>query len=143
MKRPLSKRPGTPADSVRDALTRSQLTEVGAVVIAWNHLEFNIDNIIEYGLSLPEFIADDVIGRIHGMDGKIAIIRLMATDVCLVFSASMRKRIDSTMSAVGECKNARDAVAHARAMSHGAPHITQTSGGRGKMCSSYFLRLTP
>lgn len=129
---------GFPAGSIRDVFTRSQLAEVGAVVLAWNHLELYLDQAIGMGLSFPELIQHEITGRIHGVDGKIAIMHLMISSYCLVFSNSIRKRVESTMSAVGECKTYRDAVAHARAVHGKVGPIVETSGARGKMFDLLF-----
>lgn len=129
---------GVPAGSVRDVFTRSQLAEVGAVVLAWNHLELRLDQSIGYGLELPELIEHEVVGRLHGIDGKIAIVRLLAGRGHLTLSSAVHKRIDSTMSAVTGCKTYRDAVAHARSVNSKVGHIVETSGARGKMFDLLF-----
>lgn len=132
MKRPSNFRPGYPSTRVRQALSRKQLAEIGAVIIAWNGLEAIVDWILIWGLTLPELFGHDIVSRINGLDGKIAIIHKIMSDECLVMPPNLCKAINSTLSALGECKTIRDAVAHAQAP-RSKSEIAQSSGKRGKV----------
>lgn len=139
-----------PVERVRGVLSVGQLAGVGAVAIAWNNLEVALDYAIAYGLALPEVSRHEITGRLHGVDGKIAIARLIHGETCLALPRDVCISIDSTLSAVGECKVHRDAVVHAKALHGRTGDVLESSGGRGRALEilftakalSYLLRRT-
>lgn len=121
-----------PPREIRKAFSRDQLAEVGAVVLAWNHLEVALDSVLESAWWLPDLYTHEVIGRIHGIDGKIALARIASTDVFLSFDPSDADAIKVALDGAAECKRLRDSVAHARTTIVGKKDVVLTTGGRGQ-----------
>jgi len=78
MKRKPPKAPPTHADSTGDIkadLTQEQLAAFGAAALAYNVLEDQIDALLFIVTRIPDWLFSEVSSRIHGLDGKVAIIQ--------------------------------------------------------------------
>jgi hypothetical protein len=80
MKRPQPKdaKPGRRVQDIKKAYTQGQLTEIGAVTLKWNQIDFFVDWLLLIVLNLPIGLWLQVTKRINGMDGKLEILRSYA-----------------------------------------------------------------
>jgi hypothetical protein len=119
---------------IRKDLTEKQLAGIGAVAIAYNETEALLDVILARLLGLPPELSIQVTSRIHGIDGKIELIKIWAKD--LNAPCTLNSLLSHTLGNEGKTgfsliKKYRDHVAHARAID--APTgMAKTPGKRGK-----------
>ena len=99
---------------IRKDLTESQLAGVGSVALAYNEAEILIDILMSLALGIFTFIANDVTGRINGIDGKIEIAKKAMK--LIAASDEVNKLLSETLGDGGFSlyKKYRDAVIHAR-----------------------------
>jgi hypothetical protein len=130
MKRPPQRKAGVRSSNPFDNLSVPQLAYIGAIAMLYNDLEVRIDDMISTGLHLP-FSPVQVLSRINGMDGKLALVKLSAkhygfdeaemSDLCQTLGANGFERL----------KEWRDAVIHAR-MFDVASGVAHTHARKGK-----------
>jgi hypothetical protein len=97
---------------IKADLSQEQLAAFGAATLAYNFLEDQIDALLFVVTRIPEWLFSEVSSRIHGLDGKIAIIQ-----EAIKHSGLDEKDIKLATAAValfGEFKTHRDAMIHAR-----------------------------
>jgi hypothetical protein len=117
MKRPRSpateKYVGTSGDIKKD-LSQEQLAAIGAVAMAYNKAEEEIDHLFGIATKLDDRLLLAVSTRIHGIDGKIAIIKHAATIFGVAPDAIAA--LNDTLGGDGfvKLKGLRDAAVHAR-----------------------------
>lgn len=90
-----------------------RLVHVGAICLVWNLLEDSIDVVLVICLELLPPIWDHVTSRIHGIDGKIAIIKSALKHLQWA-SGKQYEVIAGSLGAAELYKKYRDAVIHAR-----------------------------
>jgi hypothetical protein len=97
---------------VKRDLTEKQLAAFGAASLAYNILEDEIDALLHIVTNVPDWLAKEVSSRIHGLDGKIAIIHIALNNSSLETADQNIAR--DNVGAFGEFKKIRDAMIHAR-----------------------------
>jgi hypothetical protein len=117
MKRPYKMVPDasrTPVSDIRKDVSQQQLASIGAIMLAYNYAENTINRMIGVALRLPADLYRDVVSRINGVDGKIAIVKSAAQH--LGVPEDIRSFLAETLGegAFGLLKTYRDAVTHAR-----------------------------
>jgi hypothetical protein len=115
MKRKPPKALPTHADSTGDIkvdLTQEQLAAFGAAALAYNVLEDQIDALLFIVTRIPDWLFSEVSSRIHGLDGKVAIIQEAVSHSGL--EANDAKAVTAAVALFGEFKTIRDTMIHAR-----------------------------
>jgi hypothetical protein len=115
MRRPYNKDKPTDAHSTGDIkrdLTEKQLAAFGAASLAYNVLEDEIDALLFVVTNVPDWLFKEVSTRIHGLDGKTAIIQKAIENSGL--APDDRKIAIESVATFGELKKIRDAMIHAR-----------------------------
>src|SRR5215211_92995 len=111
MKRPQKKdRPKdvhSTGDIKRD-LTEKQLAAIGAVTLAYNVLEDQIDALMFAVTGIPDWLFPEVSSRIHGLDGKTAIIQAAAGKAGL--KPKDLQSFKDALGTFGDFKKNRDAI---------------------------------
>jgi hypothetical protein len=99
---------------IRKDLTPEQLAGIGAVAIAYHYAENTINRMIAVVLSLTGNTHIDVVTRINGVDGKIAIVKSGAKE--LGIPENIRNFMAESLGegAFKLFKKYRDAIIHAR-----------------------------
>jgi hypothetical protein len=100
---------------VRKNLTSEQLEWIGSVAIAWNELEFVLDITLAIALGISPPLWFELTTRIHGIDGKLELIRKVRT-LFPEIDQTIFALMDMTLDAVVECKKYRDGVVHAHVL---------------------------
>jgi hypothetical protein len=116
---------------IRKDMSESQLASLGAVSLAYNEAEVQIDLIMALALGLWAESAPHVTSRINGIDGKIEIIKVALRELGAPKEA--QALLCETFGDAGfkELKKYRDGVIHARTLD--APSgIAGTAINRGK-----------
>lgn len=124
---------------IRRDLKESQLADIGAVALAYNEVEAQIDVLMASALELYS-IALEVTSRINGVDGKIEIIK--AAVAALGASPEFKELLADSLGGTDGfmiLKQYRDAVIHARDIDS-VSTIGATAPKRGKL---YEVLLTP
>lgn len=98
-----------------------RLIHVGAICLVWNLLEDSIDVVLVICLELLPPIWDHVTSRIHGIDGKIAIIKSALKNLRWA-SGKQYEMIAGSLGAAELYKKYRDAVIHARVHDPSSPY---------------------
>jgi hypothetical protein len=98
-------------DIKRD-LPEKQLAAYGAAALAYNILEDEIDALLYVVTNVPDWLAKEVSSRIHGLDGKTAIIQKAIEKSAL--DAADQKTAKEAVAEFGEFKKIRDAMIHTR-----------------------------
>ena len=97
----------------RKQISTDQLAAIGAIAIAWNYVDAEVDTTLERVAAIDGHISLAVTSRINGFDGKIAIIKDAMIAVCNI-PEEVRTIISATLGAAEEHKKYRDSVIHAR-----------------------------
>jgi hypothetical protein len=97
---------------IRKDLTEKQLIAFAAAALAYNVLEDQIDALLHIVTNVPDWLIKEVSSRIHGLDGKTAIIHKALENSDL--NLSDRKIACDSVGAFSEFKKIRDAIVHAR-----------------------------
>jgi hypothetical protein len=110
-------REDTPTDvhrtgDIKKDFTKSQLAAFGAATLAYNILEDQIDALLFIVTRIPDWLFADVSSRIHGLDGKIAIIQNAVQRTGLV--PDDLKALQEAIALFGQFKTIRDGMIHAR-----------------------------
>jgi len=115
MKRPYSETfESIPIDDIRKDIPPEQLAAMGAVTLSFNYAENSINRMLLFTVGMPVSLHRDIISRINGIDGKIAIVKKGANELGL--SDAIRLFLAETLGEGGFSlfKKYRDAVIHAR-----------------------------
>ena len=123
-------RSGASYQDIKRDFTTEQLAGIGAICMAFNEVEFLLDTQLYSGLNLPGGIWVDIVTRINGIDGKIALVRKAAHDAC--FPDAAANIVKETLDEVGLYKTYRDAIIHARIFDRGSA-IGQIIRKRGRI----------
>jgi hypothetical protein len=115
---------------IRKDLTDAQLSGIGAVTIAYNEIDILIHILVSLALGLLTNTANEVTGRIHGVDGLIEIAKIAMREIGA--SDEVMALLGDTFGKLGfaQCKKRRDAVIHARVLD-GPAGIGMSKGKRG------------
>jgi hypothetical protein len=108
---------------IKADLTEKQLAAFGAAALAYNVLEDQIDALLFFTTRIPDWLFAEVSSRIHGLDGKTAIIQEAIKHSDL--NATDTKMLTEAVATFGDFKKTRDAMIHARII-----NVT-TAVGRG------------
>jgi hypothetical protein len=133
MRRPYNKDKPTDVHSTGDVkkdLTEKQLAAFGAATLAYNILEDQIDALLYVVTNVPDWLAKEVSSRIHGLDGKIAIIH-KAIENSGLDTLKERDLAHDSIAAFGTYKKDRDALIHSRIL-NAAIGIGLSEKTRGK-----------
>jgi hypothetical protein len=116
---------------IRKDLTQGQLAGIGLVAISYNEVEVLIDAMLGLFLFLRPITWEAVTSRIHGMEGKIEIVKIAMRD--LGASDEVQQMLSDTLGNAGFTlhKRYRDAIIHSRVLDAPA-EIALTPGKRGK-----------
>lgn len=114
MRRPHKDKPTSilrTGDIKRD-LSQGQLAAIGAVTLAFNVLEDELDLLMLVSVGIPVPLFNEISTRIHGIDGKISIVQkaLAKSDL----NQSDQKAANESVAEFGGFKKIRDCVDHAR-----------------------------
>jgi hypothetical protein len=115
MRRPYNKDKPTDVHSTGDIkkdFTPKQLAAFGAACLAYNVLEDQIDALLYVVTNVPEWLIREVTTRIHGLDGKTAIIQTAIENSSL--STNNQKGAIDSIATFSYFKKIRDAMIHAR-----------------------------
>jgi hypothetical protein len=117
MKRKLREAKDIPVDhqstgNIKSDLTEKQLAAFGAAVLAYNVLEDQIDTLLLVATRIPDWLFPEVSSRIHGLEGKIAIIREAIKQSGL--GPNDTKTLTGTIDVFLDFKKTRDTLIHAR-----------------------------
>jgi hypothetical protein len=134
MRRPYNKDKPTDVHSTGDVkrdLTEKQLAAFGAASLAYNILEDEIDALLYVVTNIPDWLIKEVSTRIHGLDGKTAIIQKAIEQSGL--EPEDQKTACESIAAFGGFKKVRDAMIHARIInaSIGIGLAEKTRGEKG------------
>jgi hypothetical protein len=117
---------------IRKDLTPGQLEAIGAVMLAWNDIEGQLDHTLSLAIDLPFSIALEVTSRINGLDGKFEIVR-KAAQYHLRLPDAVYQSIAQTLNILeNPYKQYRDGVAHAWIL-HPREIIAPSAKQRGKL----------
>jgi hypothetical protein len=110
-------REDTPIDhqstgNIKIDLTEKQLAAFGAAALAYNVLEDQIDTLLLVTTQIPDWLFEQVSSRIHGLDGKIAIIQEAIKQSGL--GSNDIKTLTESVAVFGDFKKTRDTLIHAR-----------------------------
>jgi hypothetical protein len=110
-------REDTPKDpystgNIKIDLTEKQLAAFGAAALSYNVLEDQIDALLFVTMRVPDWLSAEVSSRIHGFDGKIAIIQKAIEQIDL--APMDKKTLTNAVAVFGDFKKTRDAMIHAR-----------------------------
>jgi hypothetical protein len=118
MKRPFRQRRIVGAShDVKKDLSKDQLAAIGAVALAYNYAEAQIDQVLGAALDIwARPFLHEVTTRINGVDGKIEII--VKALPLLVTEDTIRADIEDSLgnNAFKRLKQYRDAIIHARVL---------------------------
>jgi hypothetical protein len=98
--------------NIKIDLTETQLAAFGASVLAYNVLEDQIDTLLLVATRIPDWLFVEVSSRIHGLDGKIAIIRKAINQSGL--GPNDAKTLNGAIDVFLDFKKTRDTLIHAR-----------------------------
>jgi hypothetical protein len=103
---------GDGTGNIKADLTEKQLAAFGAAALAYNVLEDQIDALLFAATRIPDWLFTEVSSRIHGLDGKIAIIQeaIKHSDLVTATAASLT----AAVALFGDLKKTRDTIIHAR-----------------------------
>jgi hypothetical protein len=108
---PATAQPGRREEDPMKAWSKDQLTYVGAVALLWNQVEVFIDWLLYIGLKPPLPIFFEVTRRISGLEGRLDILRLIASRSSILDNAA-RECIKYTLDGVAECRTYRNNIVH-------------------------------
>lgn len=112
MKRPApAYRSGSTSKDVKNDLSSGQLQAIGAIAIAWNEVEFILDQILYSGLNLPGTSWLEIVTRLS-LDAKIDLIA--SAEETHNLSPNIQEVITTSVDALKELKELRNSVIHAR-----------------------------
>jgi|SRR6185312_11597063 len=100
----------------RDILTHlshQQFAGIGMVALCWNDLDHLLNWVLDACLGFDVPMNLEITSRIHGFDGRLAIIKSFTKNYYDV-PQEIANLFNNTMSLVGECKSLRDAIVHTR-----------------------------
>ena len=97
---------------IKKDLTEKQLIAFGAAALAYNILEDQIDALLGVVTNVPDWLIPEVSSRIHGLDGKVAIIHKTLERSGL--DSKDAKFAGESLGAFCEFKKIRDAMIYAR-----------------------------
>lgn len=97
---------------IKKDLTKEQLSAFGAAALAYNMLEDQIDALLFVVTRVPDWLFAEVSSRIHGLDGKTAIINKGLARIGL--APKDLKYLQEGLATFGDFKKNRDAMIHAR-----------------------------
>jgi hypothetical protein len=132
MKRPYSQTfESVPVNDIRKDIPQEQLAALGAVSLSYNYAENTLNRMLYWAIGMPMAMHRDIVTRINGVDGKIAIIKSGA--VVLGMSEPMRVFIAESLGdgCFGLLKKYRDAAIHARIINR-VIGIGELSESRGR-----------
>jgi hypothetical protein len=104
----------TKLQSIKDVVSDEQLAGIGAVAVAFNHIEDAVDRMLRPGLGLSPEMSLAVISRIDGIAAKVEIAKLAAQDIGLPKDVTTFLSESLGEDGVGLLKRYRDAILQAR-----------------------------
>jgi hypothetical protein len=110
-KQPKHAKPGRRVLNIKEAYTKEQLTEIGAITLTWNQIKHFIEWLLLVVLKIPVRLWTAVAARISGVDAKLEILTLRASQ-SEILTDEARACIKSCFEAVLEYKNYRNAIVH-------------------------------
>ena len=116
--------------SVRTDVDKEQLALIGAICLEWNFIEDMIDFTLFHVWEMDHDASIETSSRIHGIDGKLAIIK-QCVRVVKRHPEPIQSVIATTLDAVAEHKTFRDGVIHARLLDPKSD-VAPTSISRGR-----------
>lgn len=116
---------------IKKDLTENQLAAFGAAALAYNILEDQIDALLHVVTNVPDWLIKEVSSRIHGLDGKAAIINKAISKTPL--ESKDAKMANASIGAFMEFKKNRDAMIHARII-NASIGIELSEKTRGEKC---------
>ncbi len=118
-----------PRPDIRQTIGSAVLEEIGAIALYYNSAEFLIDTLLYTGLSLNGNIWFDVVTRINGYDGKVAICKKVAES--FRFPRDVELLIKKSLDTFLLLKQHRDRVIHAFQVDQqtGKAHTKKNKGG--------------
>jgi hypothetical protein len=96
---------------IKSELTDRQLAAFGAAALAYNVLEDQIDALLAIATRIPDWLFSEVSSRVHGLDGKVAIIQVAIEHA---LTAEDAKDVIQSVATFGDFKKTRDTLIHAR-----------------------------
>ncbi len=136
MRRPVKGKPEPISTfDIKKDLTEKQLAAIGAAALAFNVLEEQIDELLFAVTRTPRWLFPEVSSRIHGLEGKVAIIKAGIDDgVHFPDLASFTPDLADLKTSIDkflEFKRIRDAIIHSRII-NAAIGIGMVAKQRGK-----------
>jgi len=110
-KQPKHAKPGRRVQNIKEVYTKEQLAEIGAITLTWNQIEHFIDWLLLVVLKIPVGLWAAVTTRINGVDAKLEILTLRASQ-SEILTDEARACIESCFDAVREYKGYRNAIVH-------------------------------
>lgn len=112
------------------------LEAIGHLTFLWNDIEESLDRAFMWAIECPSNLQIAIRSRIHGLDGKIEIIKTAVSDadsdsIHYNYRAEDRPTMLTTLQQFAQYKRARDAIIHARASEITAEGIARTSENQG------------
>ncbi len=104
-------RSGCTTENIEQDLSPAQLCGIGKVAIAWNDVEYLIDNALYSGMRLPSIFWTEITNQM-AKNAKIKLIAAAAES--MNFSDKIKKVIDNTTKEINQLSIFRNAVIHAR-----------------------------
>lgn len=132
MKRPFVLRRTARIGDIRADMSEKQLAAIGAVSLAYNEVERDIDLLFFSTTRLNANLQMEVSSRVNGIDGKIEIIKKGAATFPVNQTVLTWLAESLGDGAFKKLKSYRDAVVHARLLSSPAS-LGVVVGKRGKM----------
>jgi hypothetical protein len=128
---PRPRRFGPATLNLRETLDPDQLKNFAACCLVWNRIENAINVSVCFSLAIPPTLRLDVVSRINGLDGKVAIVRA-ALQKRFKFPEKAYKIFDSALGGALEYKRYRDGIIHA-VVTHSDAPIAPTAQRQGRM----------
>jgi len=97
---------------VKQDFSKDQLAAIGAVALAFNDLQADMEALLQVVVRMPGPLFLQICSRIHGLDGKIAIINTVIDDA--IIAKKEQDELKSTVGIFADFKINRDAIIHAR-----------------------------
>lgn len=119
--------------SVRDNFSKEQLEAIGAVTMAYNDAEYELNCTLGSALGIAPTLWNDLATRINGAAGKKELISLTAATQ--KWPPAVLATIDETLIAFLEWKGYRDWIIHAQIVdkANAIAHPIQRQGASGEV----------
>jgi hypothetical protein len=117
--------------NVRKDLSQNQRAWIASVAMAYNEAERMVDVVLSISLGLSDKLSHEVIGRINGVDGRVALAKMALADMNCPQSIQKLAAITLEDAGFSLLKRFRDRIIHASVIDSAAA-IARAPSNRGQ-----------